>query len=214
MSSLNDCTPANKLVTDSNVTESSPELTVRIQRSSGQPLEVQIVRISTSEVKLRTPEILAPHEPILLTISDPAGHTVWRSPGEVHWSVNRPGSHEVGVFLHQRVSDELIAWTKWDRRNQLRYAVSIPAFVWWDTIHESVPVTVVNYSSNGIAILTSEPGHVGRNFLLSTYNDEKLPIIVQGTCCWQVAHELGYLVGCELPPLQGRRFSGRVIVEQ
>lgn len=183
------------------------DFSIHLERHSGESIDARVTQIGQDEVRLQLDSELSMGEVVLLVAETKIKETLWQSPGEVHWHQRESGIDEVGLFLTHRLPDEFVAWKGWERRLQLRYPIHQPARLWWDGRNHGVPVTVTNYSTNGLGLIASEHGRIGESFILTTSGTNS-PVAVAGTCCWQSAQHDGYVIGCELKSSQGRRFAG------
>ena len=182
------------------------DLRPSVELSDGRSAEAAILQMAADEARIRTPIDIEAGSVVLLRIASIDGPILLATAAEVHWSQPQRNGCELGLYLNQEVPDELLRWPSWDRRLQLRYTLGTSGQIWWQGNRSASPVRVINYSSSGIGILTSDRGYVGKEFILTT--DSEPQVTVQGSACWQVNHARGYMLGCELPKMQGRRFAG------
>lgn len=191
----------------SPASQASCELRASIQRPNGRVVDVQLIQLGREEARIRLAVPLTIGEIITLQVLD-GGEVAWDCAGEVHWQGESQREVEVGLYLNREVPEDFLLWPLWDKREQLRFPVHLHGQIWWDGDRESHPVVVTNYSSSGMGLQAQQSGRVGAEAQVYVQHPGVPPIVVRGTACWQVAHSEGYLIGCELPEFQGRRFSG------
>jgi len=192
----------------SNKTPVRANFKVQLERIQGKPLDVAVLQLSNSEMRIMCAKPLDVKELVRVTICDEDDNSIWQSPGEVHWSHHSYQRNEAGIYLSLPIPEALTRWDDWDMRSELRYPVAYSGQLWWHDRDDSVNAKVINYSSTGIGIYCPDPGQIGNGFVFVTSDSGQSMIVVTGTCCWQVNHQHGFIMGCELPGNLGRRFAG------
>jgi hypothetical protein len=134
----------------------------------------------------------------------------YRAAAEIHWALNGLHGHSVGLYLNQRLSEELLAWPEWDRRESLRYPVEIPARIWWQGARHSSPALVVNYSLHGAGVICQEQVTLGTPAIIAAGESVNDQVCVAATACWQVQSRDGVMIGFEMKSHDGKRFGTQV----
>ena len=194
------------------IPEESPvtRLFPMLELDDGRTIGVKIRQAGPEEVRL---DALAPLETgqfCVLRIEDENGENWFRSAGEIHWSHPIPGGTSVGMYLNQQLSEELLAWPEWDRRESLRYPLSLDARIWWQGARTSQPARLANYSISGIGLVCSDQVTLGRPAIISVGTTLEDQVCVTAAPCWQVQTHEGIMIGFELEHQDGKRFGGQI----
>ena len=181
----------------------------RIELQEDQAIGVRVLQMSACESRLISPVVVEQNSILLFRIDDDSDAPLFSSCGVVHWMQRLQQGCELGLYLDRELPQDFLVWPAWDRRQTLRYPLNLAARVCWNGARESQAVTLLNYSINGVAILTDEPGHVGEELEILTTDFQGKELLVKGVVCWQVKSADGYLTGCELSEQAGRLFAGK-----
>ncbi len=204
--------PAHGAMMDT-IPDNSPvvRLFPMIELEDGRTIGVKIRQAGREEVRL---DALTPLETgmfSVLRIDDEQGESWFRAAAEIHWSHPIPGGTSVGMYLNQSLSEELLAWPDWDRRESLRYPLDVSARIWWQGSRTSAPARIANYSASGIGVVCSEPVTLGRQALIAAGTDLDSIVCVAAVPCWQVQTDEGVMIGFELEESDGKRFGGQAM---
>jgi|GEM_PF-3083826 len=179
-----------------------------IELEDGRTIRVKIRQAGREEVRLDALTTLETGKFPVLRIEDEHGESRFRATGEIHWSHPIPGGTSAGMYLGQPLSEELLAWPEWDRRELLRYPLDITARLWWQGSRTSTPARIANYSVSGLGVICPEQVTLGRQAIIAAGNTLSDIICVAAVPCWQVQTAEGVMIGFELQESEGMRFGG------
>lgn len=180
-----------------------------LELEDGRTIGVKIRQAGPEEVQLDALTPLGTGMISVLRIEDEHGESWFRSAAEIHWAHPIPGGTSVGMYLNQPLSEQLLAWPEWDRRESLRYPLDLAARLWWQGSRTSIPARLANYSANGIGVLCPELVTLGRQAIIAAGDTLDQIVCVTAVPCWQVQTPDGVMIGFELENNEGKRFSGQ-----
>lgn len=189
--------------------ESVLQLRPVLELEDSRTIGVKIRQAGPEEVRL---DIAAPLEVgriVILRIEDEQERTWYRAAAEIHWAQPIPIGTSIGLYLNQPLSEELLAWPEWDRRESLRYPIEMPARIWWQGSRTSSPALVANYSLHGVGVICPEQVTLGTPAIIAAGNTVDTQICVAATACWQVQARDGVMIGFEMKSHDGKRFGAR-----
>ncbi len=180
-----------------------------LEFEDGRTIGVKIRQAGSEEVRLDAFTPLETGKSSVLRIEDKHGQCWFRAAAEIHWSHPIPGGTSLGMYLNQPLSEELLAWPEWDRRESLRYPLNLPARIWWQGTQASLPARLANYSINGIGLVCSEQITLGRPAIIAAGTTLEDMVCLSATVSWQVQTSEGIMIGFELERQEGKRFGGQ-----
>ena len=181
-----------------------------IELEDGRTIGVKIRQDGPEEVRLDVRIPLETGKFSVLRIEDEYGQSWFRAAAEIHWTQPIPGGTSVGIYLDQPLSEELLAWPEWDRRESLLYPSNLPARIWWQGSRASLPARLANYSIHGIGLVCSEEVTFGRPAIIAAGTTLEDMVCLPATPCWQVQTSEGIMIGFELEHQDGKRFGRQV----
>lgn len=181
-----------------------------IELDEGRTVGVKIRQAGREEVRLDAQIPLETGTVVVLRIEDEQGDIWFRAASEIHWSHAIPGGASVGLYLGQPLTDQLLTWPDWDRRESLRYSLDLPVKFWWQGSTTAIPARLANYSVNGLGIVCPERVILGRQAVIAAGSSLQDIVCVSAVPCWQVETSDGVMIGFELPEGEGKRFGGHL----
>ena len=191
--------------------ESVMQLRPSLELEVGRTVGVKTRQAGPEEVRLDVGEPLDVGRMVVLRIEDEQDRIWYRAAAEIHWSQSGSPVSGVGLYLNQTLSEELLAWPEWDRRESLRYPVEIPARIWWQGARHSAPALVVNYSLHGAGVICREQVTLGTPAIIAAGETIEDQICVAVTACWQVQARDGVMIGFEMKSHDGKRFGTQAV---
>ena len=170
---------------------------------------VVVVQLGFREARMIVPQRTRLSDEFVFQIDEDEDHPVFATKAQPHWIHPLGNACDVGLYLDRNIPEELLAWPENDRRLSLRYPLTMQGQLQMGNEHRLRSAEVVNYSTDGIGIFISEPARIGEKLKVTTQELLEDPIVVSGTAVWQIQHADGYLIGCDLPHHQGRKFAGK-----
>lgn len=192
-----------------------PELNTTVQLfpivelADGRSVGAKIRQAGREEVRL---DVLAPLKTgaqVVLRIEDEQGDIWLRTASEVHWTHAIPGGSSVGLYLEQPLTEQLLSWPDWDRRESLRYPLDLPVKFWWQGSTKAISARLSNYSVSGLGLMSPERAILGRPAIIAAGSSLQDMVCVSAVPCWQVDSTEGVMIGFELPAGEGKRFGGQ-----
>jgi hypothetical protein len=126
--------------------------------------------------------------------------------GVVHRSELLGGGADIGIFLSERLSDDLIAACWLEMRREVRYPVVWSVWARSEMHRKIIPATVLNYSYSGVQLRITHVARLGEQLTLMTDGP-----ITTSTVRWAAAMSGSDLIcGCEIPKSDGLKLSLRI----
>ena len=175
--------------------------------TSAQSARGSIIRLMKNDAVLELDHSQLRETQCELQIFDLDGQLQFSTMATIHWT----NQHDrfVGLFLEHDAPLTLRDQIEFEKRQQVRFPLNVPASVWWSGDNESQDVFIRDYSRDGLAIETPNPVDVGVRMLLSFVGDESRPVMVAGRVCWQMKSCKRFLVGCSLDAGHGQRIRSQ-----
>jgi hypothetical protein len=161
--------------------------------------------MSRGGLKLSVPVELAIHEVVQLRVENEELQMDLAEPAQIRWVRRAPDSDgwhvgcQIQTAIDEKVLEELAERGLLDRRNSARHSVNAEAMAQWELCEDSVPVQLLNLSSEGFCLASDQPTNVGSRLKL-TLSDENGEFCqeILARSKWQTEFENGYMIGCEL----------------
>lgn len=128
--------------------------------------------------------------------------------GVVHRSELLGGGLDIGIFLSERLSEELIAACWLEMRRELRYPVIWSMWARSESHRKIIAATVMNYSYSGLQLRIPHAAKPGEELTLLT--DEPIATAIVRWTAPLNGNE--YLCGCQLPKSDGLKVALRLQV--
>lgn len=181
-----------------------------VELENGQSVGAKIRQAGREELRLDVLTPLPTGVQVMLRIEDEQGVVWFQAASEVHWTHAIPGGSSVGLYLSQPLTDQLLSWPEWDRRESLRYSLDLPVKFWWQGCTMAIPARLSNYSISGVGLVSPERVILGRQAIIAAGSSLEDIVCVSAVPCWQVESTDGVMIGFELPAGEGKRFGGHL----
>jgi len=161
--------------------------------------------MSRGGLKLSVPVELAVHEVVQLQVASEVLQMDLAEPAQIRWIRKDPDSDgwhvgcQIQTAIDEEILEELAERGLLDRRNSARHSVNAEAMAQWELREDSVPVQLLNLSSEGFCLASDQPTNVGSRLKLTLSDENGQPsheILARSK--WQTEFENGYMIGCEL----------------
>ena len=186
----------------------------KIELEDGRSLGVKIRQAGRMEVRFDVQVPVEAGQIVVLWIEDEHGENWFRASAVIHWTHPIPGGTSVGVYLEKPLSDELLAWPEWDRRESLRYPLNVEARIWWEGSRTNLPARIANYSVCGLGVICPVQVTLGRKGIIAAGPTLEQIVCVAAVPCWQVQTSEGMMIGFELEKNEGSRFGANALQKQ
>lgn len=177
----------------------------RTSESGPETIPADLLDMSRCGLKLSIPTQLEVHEVIQLhLVNDELGLNLIES-AQIRWVREKAetGTWDVGCEIQrgidENVLEELAERGLLDRRDSARHNVTAEGLAQWELSEDSVPVQLLNLSTEGFCLASDQATNVGSRLKLTLIDDDgQSQVEILARSRWQHEFENGYLIGCEL----------------
>jgi len=181
---------------------------VSVSGHKGSTYSGVIEEMSPSDLRLFLDQPMRIGSLVTVRLSPEGWDAHFEAAGVVHRSELLGGGVDVGIFLSERLSEELIAACWLEMRRELRYPVIWSMWARSETHRKIIAATVMNYSYSGVQVRVPHAARSGEELTLLT--DE--PIAV-ATVRWIAPYNGNeFMCGCQLPKSDGLKLALRLQV--
>ena len=177
----------------------------RSGESGTESIDVCLLDMSRGGLKLSVPVELAIHEIVQLHIASEELQMNMEESAQIRWIRKDPDSDgwhvgcQIQTIIDEDVLEQLAERGLLDRRNSARQRVNCEALAQWELREDSVPVRLLNLSSEGFCLASDQPTNIGSRIKLTLCDENGASsheILARSK--WQIDFDNGYMIGCEL----------------
>jgi hypothetical protein len=169
-----------------------------------------IEEMSPTDLRMFTTRSLPIGMLVNVRLSPEGWSSHFEAAGVVHRSEPLGGGSDVGVFLGERLSEELVAACWLEMRRELRYPTVWSVWARSASQRKIMAATVLNYSFSGLQLRVPNPVSAGEE--LTLMSDQPLSTATVRWVAQTSSQE--YMCGCQLPKSDGLKMALRLQLPQ
>lgn len=177
-----------------------------VMSQKGEPINGVVEEMSPVDLRLFLDQPLRMGMLVNVRLNPEGWNSHFETCGVVHRSELMGGGADIGIFLSEHLSEELVAACWLEMRRELRYPVIWSVWAKSEAQKKIVPATVLNYSYSGAQLRMAHAARPGETMTLM--NDDP---ITTATVSW-AAPLAGndFMCGCEMAKSDGLKLALRI----